>query len=78
MRRLATLALALAVVGGLNWGLVGLFRSDLAAASFGGVEFGGASLAGPIADAAAGLPAVCLLARIRALLGGWGRVPSAA
>ncbi len=30
------IALALAVIGGLNWGLVGLFRFDLVAFLFGG------------------------------------------
>jgi uncharacterized membrane protein YuzA (DUF378 family) len=39
MRRLNALdwiALALLVIGGLNWGLVGLFQYDLVAAIFGG------------------------------------------
>ena len=30
------LALALAIIGGLNWGLIGLFRQDLVAFLFGG------------------------------------------
>jgi uncharacterized membrane protein YuzA (DUF378 family) len=30
------IALALAVIGGLNWGLVGIFRFDLVAWIFGG------------------------------------------
>lgn len=30
------LALALAIIGGLNWGLIGLFRLDLVAFLFGG------------------------------------------
>ena len=33
MKKLDTLALVLTIVGGLNWGLVGLFRFDLVAAS---------------------------------------------
>lgn len=32
------ISLILVVVGGLNWGLVGLFKFDLVAAIFGGVE----------------------------------------
>jgi len=32
------IALILTVVGGLNWGLVGVFKFDLVAAIFGGVE----------------------------------------
>lgn len=35
MRALNTTALALIIVGALNWGLVGLFRFDLVAAIFG-------------------------------------------
>ena len=30
------IALALAIIGGLNWGLIGLFRFDLVAWLFGG------------------------------------------
>ena len=32
------IALILVIIGGLNWGLVGLFKWDLVAALFGGVE----------------------------------------
>lgn len=32
------IALALAIIGGLNWGLVGLFRLDLVAFLFGGSD----------------------------------------
>ena len=78
MRKLDTLALVLTIVGGLNWGLVGLFRFDLVAAVFGGMEFGESNLASRIIYAAVGLSAVYLLSRIRALLGNWERVPSAA
>jgi hypothetical protein len=78
MRKLDTLALILTIVGGLNWGLVGLFRFDLVAAIFGGMEFGETNLASRIVYVAVGLSAVYLLSRIRALLGGWERVPSAA
>jgi len=35
MRVLNTFTLVLLIVGGLNWGLVGLFRFDLVAALFG-------------------------------------------
>ena len=38
MRTLYTIALVLLVVGGLNWGLVGLFEFDLVATIFGGNE----------------------------------------
>jgi uncharacterized membrane protein YuzA (DUF378 family) len=78
MKKLDTLALILTIVGGLNWGLVGLFRFDLVAAIFGGMEFGETNLASRIVYVAVGLSAVYLLGRIRVLLGGWERVPSAA
>lgn len=35
MKTLQNIALALLIVGGLNWGLVGLFDFDLVAAIFG-------------------------------------------
>jgi uncharacterized protein len=35
MKALTILALVLLIVGGLNWGLVGLFRFDLVATLFG-------------------------------------------
>lgn len=78
MRKLDALALVLTIVGGLNWGLVGLFRFDLVAAIFGGMEFGETNLASRIIYTAVGLSAAYLLTRVRALLGGWERMPSAA
>ena len=78
LKKLDTLAFVLTIVGGLNWGLVGLFRFDLVAAIFGGMEFGETNLASRIIYTAVGLSAVYLLGRIRALLGGWERVSSAA
>jgi uncharacterized membrane protein YuzA (DUF378 family) len=39
VKKLGTLALVLLVVGGLNWGLVGLFQFDLVAALFGAASF---------------------------------------
>ena len=76
MRKLDTLALILTIVGGLNWGLVGLFRFDLVAVIFGGMEFGETNLASRIIYAAVGLSAVYLLSRIRAFIGDKERVPS--
>jgi uncharacterized membrane protein YuzA (DUF378 family) len=75
VRKLDTLALILTIVGGLNWGLVGLFRFDLVAAIFGGMEFGETNLASRIVYAAVGLSAVYLLGRIRTLVGNQERVP---
>jgi uncharacterized membrane protein YuzA (DUF378 family) len=36
MKTLDVVVAALLIIGGLNWGLVGLFRFDLVAAIFGG------------------------------------------
>jgi uncharacterized membrane protein YuzA (DUF378 family) len=74
VRKLDTLALVLTSVGGLNWGLVGLFRFDLVAAIFGGMEFGETNLASRIVYTLVGISAIYLLGRIRALVGGWDRV----
>jgi uncharacterized membrane protein YuzA (DUF378 family) len=38
MRAISVIAIALLVIGGLNWGLVGLFQFDLVAAIFGGQD----------------------------------------
>jgi uncharacterized protein len=38
MRALNAITLVLLIVGGLNWGLVGLFQFDLVAALFGGSD----------------------------------------
>lgn len=38
MRALSTVARVLLIIGGLNWGLVGLFDFDLVAALFGGQD----------------------------------------
>ena len=78
MRKLNALAAILTIIGGLNWGLVGLFRFDLVAFIFGGMEFGETNLASRIIYAAVGLSAAYLLGRIRALVGDQERVPSTA
>lgn len=38
MKSLKTVAMVLLVVGGLNWGLVGIFQFDLVAAIFGNMS----------------------------------------
>ena len=40
MKKLDLAVLALLIVGGLNWGLVGIAKFDLVAALAGGLEFG--------------------------------------
>jgi uncharacterized membrane protein YuzA (DUF378 family) len=77
VKKLDTVALVLTSVGGLNWGLVGLFRFDLVAAIFGGMAFGETNLASRIVYTLVGLSAIYLLSRLRAMVGGWDRVPAA-
>jgi uncharacterized protein len=78
VKKLDTLALVLTAVGGLNWGLVGLFRFDLVAAVFGGMEFGETNPASRVVYTLVGLSAAYLLGRIRALVAGRAPVRAAA
>ena len=78
MKKLDTIALVLTGVGGLNWGLVGLFRFDLVAAVFGGMEFGETNPASRVVYTLVGLSAAYLLGRIRALVAGHAPVRAAA
>ena len=57
MKKLDTLAAALVIVGGLNWGLVALAEFDLVAWIF-GEEFGATNVASRIVYALVGLAAV--------------------
>jgi uncharacterized protein len=77
VRKLDTAALALTIVGGLNWALVGLFRFDLVAAVFGGMELGETNAASRVVYTLVGLSAAYLLARVPALVGGREHVRSA-
>lgn len=38
MSTITRIALALAIIGGINWGLIGFFQFDLVAAIFGGQD----------------------------------------
>ena len=67
MKMLDVIAATLLVVGGLNWGLVGLFQFDLVAALFGGSS---AALA-RIVYALVGLAAVYQAASVRAIQRRW-------
>jgi uncharacterized membrane protein YuzA (DUF378 family) len=77
VKKLDTVALVLTGVGGLNWGLVGLFRFDLVAAICGGMAFGETNLASRIVYTLVGLSGVYLLSRIPALVAARERVPAA-
>jgi hypothetical protein len=68
MRRLNAAAAILTIVGGLNWGLVGLFKFDLVAAIFGGMQFGEVNLASRIVYTLVGLSALYLATQLRTLI----------
>ncbi|HSJ51206.1 MAG TPA: DUF378 domain-containing protein [Actinomycetota bacterium] len=61
------LALALVVIGALNWGLVALAEFDLVATVF-GLEFGETNAATRVVYGLVGLSAVWVAARVRSLL----------
>ena len=74
MKTLDVLAAVLLVVGGLNWGLVGLFGFDLVAALFGEM-----STPSRLVYSLVGLSALYQAASFRAIQARWGReVPAAA
>ena len=67
MRKLNALAAILTIVGGLNWGLVGLFKFDLVAAVF-GMQFGEVNIASRVVYALVGLSAAYLASQLRTLI----------
>ena len=69
MKRLNALAAILTIVGGLNWGLVGLFKFDLVAAVLGGMQFGEVNVASRIVYTLVGLSALYLASQLRTLVG---------
>ena len=58
MKKLDTLAAALVIVGGLNWGLVAVAKFDLVAWIFGGMAFGETNAASRVVYGLVGLAAV--------------------
>ena len=68
MKALDVIAAVLLVVGGLNWGLVGLFEFDLVAALFGGQE----AILSRIVYSLVGLAAVYQAASVPAIQKRWG------
>ena len=69
MKKLNAAAAILTIVGGLNWGLVGLFKFDLVAAVFGGMQFGEVNIASRIIYTLVGLSALYLASQLRTLVG---------
>jgi uncharacterized membrane protein YuzA (DUF378 family) len=70
MRKLNALAAILTIVGGLNWGLVGLFKFDLVAAVLGGMSFGEVNVASRIIYTLVGLSAAYLATQLPTLIRG--------
>src|SRR4030095_13508381 len=68
MRKLNALAAILTIVGGLNWGLVGLFKFDLVAAVLGGMPFGEVNVASRVVYTLVGLSAAYLATQVPALV----------
>jgi uncharacterized membrane protein YuzA (DUF378 family) len=68
MRRVNALAAILTIVGGLNWGLVGLFKFDLVAAVFGGMRFGEVNVGSRIVYTLVGLSALYLASQVPTLV----------
>jgi uncharacterized membrane protein YuzA (DUF378 family) len=64
LKVLDMVAATLLVVGGLNWGLVGIAEFDLVAAIFGGLEFGETNAGSRIVYALVGLAGVYGLVRL--------------
>jgi len=69
MRKLNALAAILTIVGGLNWGLVGLFKFDLVAAVL-GMQFGEVNIASRVVYTIVGLSAAYLASQLRTLIRG--------
>jgi uncharacterized protein len=76
MRKLNALAAILTIVGGLNWGLVGLFKFDLVAAVLGGMQFGEVNLASRVVYTLVGLSALYLASQLRTLIQGSETTPA--
>lgn len=58
MRQLDTIATILLIIGGLNWGLVGLANFDLVAAITGAGDFGSKNVLGAVIYTLVGLAAI--------------------
>ncbi|NIO28529.1 MAG: DUF378 domain-containing protein [Candidatus Latescibacteria bacterium] len=68
MKKLDILAAVLLIVGGLNWGLVGLFQFDLVAGLFGGHS----NLIARIIYSLVGLSAFYQAAQVKGIQRRWG------
>jgi uncharacterized membrane protein YuzA (DUF378 family) len=74
MKQLDVIAAILLIVGGLNWGLVGLANFDLVAAITGAGRFGEKNALGAVIYTLVGLAAVYQLAAWKAIQRRWHAV----
>ncbi len=74
MKTLDIVAVLLLVVGGLNWGMVGVAHFDLVAAIF-GMKFGETSTLSSIVYALVGLAALYQAVSFKAIQRRWGHQP---
>lgn len=74
MKTIDIIAAALLVVGGLNWGLVGLFQFDLVASLFGG----SAAFLARVVYVLVGLAAVYQAASLKGIQRRWNVKPAMA
>ena len=72
MKKLDIAAAALVVIGGLNWGLVGVAKFDLVAWIV-GLDFGQTNVASRVVYCLVGLAAVYQIAQQHAIGRRWGR-----
>jgi len=70
MKKLDIAVLALLIVGGLNWGLVGIAKFDLVAAIAGGLEFGETNWFSRLIYCVVGAAAVVAFVRLPAIARG--------
>ena len=71
MRTINLITLLLVIVGGLNWGLVGVAHFDLVAAIF-GMKFGETSALSSVVYALVGLAALYQAVSFKAIQHRWG------
>ena len=64
MKMLGIVAVILLIVGGVNWGLVGLFQFDLVATIFGGMDAGLARVVYALVGVSAAIVAAVVLPRL--------------
>ena len=70
MKKLDLAALTLIVIGGVNWGLVGLAKFDLVATICGGLDFGQTNAVSRVVYGLVGLAALTEAVRLPALARG--------